>query len=154
MDRTAVTGTPDDSNLELKKKQAGKKMNVLMSKPLKAAYFAELRKYREAKADHRDSEAWSFLERAHVLGQYHPFSHTGSHFRMLVFALGRADFQEAAGQLLRVSVGWLGSLLNRIPVGNTGGANVPILQPMPIPEDLRHLLTNADTEAKGLSGFR
>jgi hypothetical protein len=53
-----------------------------------------------------------------------------------------------------MSFGWIGSLFNRIPVGNTGSARVPIFAPMPIPEDLKSLLWNADTEAKGLSGFK
>ncbi|WP_235010129.1 DUF3703 domain-containing protein [Algoriphagus boritolerans] len=40
-------------------------------------------------------------------------------------------------------VGWIRikSFVGRIPVGNTGGANVPPLRPMEIPDDLAILLT-------------
>lgn len=37
--------------------------------------------------------------------------------------------------------------------GNTGGANMPIFSPMPIPEDLRQLLLAANTESRGLAGL-
>jgi hypothetical protein len=30
-----------------------------------------------------------------------------------------------------------------IPVGNTGGANVPPLRPMPIPDDLQQIISHA-----------
>ncbi len=129
-------------------------MNFKMPKNFKDAYRNELTKYNEALRQKKLREAWRYLERAHVIGQYHPVSHSGSHFRMLVFAVRRLDAKEVLGQLIRLAGGWLGSLLNRIPVGNTGGANVPIFAPMPIPEDLRELLSAADTESKGLSGLR
>jgi len=129
-------------------------MNFRMPKTFKDAYRIELSKYKEALRQKRMQEAWRYLERAHVIGQYHPVSHSGSHFRMLVSAVRTLDAKEISGQLIRLAGGWLGSLLNRIPVGNTGGANVPIFAPMPIPEDLRELLSAADTESKGLSGLR
>jgi hypothetical protein len=73
---------------------------------------------------------------------------------MLVFAIRIRDINEIWGQIPRLLVGWIGSIFNRIPVGNTGGANVHILAPMEIPEDLKLLLVDADTASKGLSGFR
>lgn len=129
-------------------------MNLRMPENFKKAYLIELKKYREAKKQELSDKAWQFLERAHVIGQYHPVPHTAMHWRMLVFAIGRLNVREILGQLLRLSVGWLGSLMNRIPVGNTGGANVPILAPMPIPADLEKLLSDADTEKKGLAGLK
>ena len=45
----------------------------------------------------------------------------------------------------RVVAGFFLSLLDRVPTGNTGGANVPPEQPMPIPADLRAVLDGADT---------
>jgi Protein of unknown function (DUF3703) len=129
-------------------------MNFKMPKSFKEAYRGELRKYKEALREKQMQAAWRYLERAHIIGQYHPVSHSGSHFRMLLFAVRTADVKEFLGQFIRLAGGWLGSMMNRIPVGNTGGANVPIFSPMPIPEDLRHLLSAADTESKGLSGLR
>ncbi|MDV6236653.1 DUF3703 domain-containing protein [Leptospira ellisii] len=128
-------------------------MNLKMPARFKEAYFQEIKGYKRQMAIGDRKSAWRFLERAHLIGQYHPIPHTGIHFRMLVFAIRTADPRECFGQLLRLSVGWFGSLLNRIPVGNTGGANVPILASLPIPEDLRELLVDADISARGLSGL-
>ncbi|MGJ4788749.1 DUF3703 domain-containing protein [Leptospira koniambonensis] len=129
-------------------------MNWIMPKDWKIRYRKELDLSQKYKEEGNLPEAWRYLERAHLIGQYYPIPHTGIHFRMLLFAIGQKDTKEILGQLLRISLGWLGSWLNRIPVGNTGGANVPIMQPMPIPKDLLDLLSNADQEAKGLSGFK
>lgn len=130
------------------------KMNLRMPLNFKRAYQIELERYHSAQQAGRRVEAWHFLERAHVIGQYHPVSHTGIHVRMLFFAIRGFDVREILGQMVRVTVGWIGSLLNRIPVGNTGGANVPILASMPIPQDLRELLADADTEHRGLAGLK
>jgi len=59
---------------------------------------------------------------------------------MLAAALRRRDRAEVLGQILRPLVAAPGSLTGRYPRGNTGGADVSALQPMPIPEDLRDLL--------------
>ena len=130
------------------------KLNLKMPNDFKTAYKKELEKYREYLTQKNDLLAWKHLERAHIIGQYHPVSHTGIHFRMLVFGLRKLDGKEICGQFVRMSFGWIGSLFNRIPVGNTGSASVPIFAPMPIPDDLKSLLWNADTEAKGLSGLK
>ncbi|MCW7460732.1 DUF3703 domain-containing protein [Leptospira limi] len=130
------------------------KLNVLMPTNFKIAYQKEIQNYRDSLSQNNDLAAWRFLERAHIIGQYYPVPHTGSHFRMLLFGIRKGDFKEIYGQFIRMVFGWIGSLFNRIPVGNTGSASVPIFAPMPIPDDLRSLLHNADTEAKGLSGFK
>jgi hypothetical protein len=52
----------------------------------------------------------------------------------------RRDSREIVGQLLRVPGAVLGSLLGHLPVGNTGGANVPPFRSMPIPDDLAEIL--------------
>ncbi|MBK8396189.1 MAG: DUF3703 domain-containing protein [Leptospiraceae bacterium] len=129
-------------------------MNFLMPEKMKKQYFVELEQYRTLLRSGDLKGAWRYLERAHIIGQYHPISHFGIHFRMLVFAIRVRDRNEFLGQIPRLLVGWIGSLFNRIPVGNTGGANVHILAPMEIPEDFKPLLINADTVSKGLSGFK
>lgn len=130
------------------------KLNLMMPKEFKVAYQKEIQNYKDSVSKKDDLAAWRFLERAHIIGQYFPIPHTGSHFRMFLFGIRKGDLREIYGQFIRMAFGWIGSLFNRIPVGNTGSASVPIFAPMPIPEDLRVLLQNADTESKGLSGFK
>ncbi|EMK01591.1 MULTISPECIES: DUF3703 domain-containing protein [unclassified Leptospira] len=129
-------------------------MNWIMPKDWKIRYKKELDLSKKYEEEGNLKETWRYLERAHLIGQYYPIPHTGIHFRMLLFAIDQKDIKEIAGQLIRVSFGWLGSWLNKIPVGNTGGANVPIFQPMPIPEDLLDLLSEADQTSKSLSGLK
>lgn len=130
------------------------KLNLMMPKEFKVAYHKEIQNYKDSVSKKDDLAAWRFLERAHIIGQYFPVPHTGSHFRMFLFGMRKGDLREVYGQFIRMAFGWIGSLFNRIPVGNTGSASVPIFAPMPIPEDLRVLLQHADTESKGLSGFK
>ncbi len=125
-----------------------------MPNEMKKKYFMELNQYTNFYKAGELKIAWRHLERAHIIGQYHPFSHFGSHFRMMMFAIKNKDINEFLGQVPRLLGGWIGSLFNRIPVGNTGGANVPIFALMEIPDDLKELLKNADTESKGLSGLK
>lgn len=86
------------------------------------------------------ARAFRHLERAHVLSQAHAGPHVRVHVKMLAFGLRRRDVQEVLGQVLRVLVAGPGSWLGRAPLGNTGGARVGILTPMPIPDDLRQML--------------
>ena len=92
---------------------------------------------------------WHHLERAHILSQPMAVTHLRTHVAMLAAGLRRHDRREVVGQLLRLVVAAPGSLSGRYPVGNTGGADVSALQPMPIPEDLRPVLMHA-TNAKEL----
>ena len=46
---------------------------------------------------------------------------------------------EFAGQLTRIAAAAVFSHL-WVPVGNTGGANVSAMRPMPVPSDLRAIL--------------
>ena len=50
------------------------------------------------------------------------------------------DGRAGRGQLMRIVGGFFMSLVGRVPNGNTGGANVSVEQPMPIPTDLQRLL--------------
>jgi hypothetical protein len=96
---------------------------------------------------------WHHLERAHILSQPMAVPHLRTHVAMLAAGLRRHDRREVVGQLLRLVVAGPGSLSGRYPVGNTGGADVSALQPMPIPEDLRSVLmhvTNAATNGREL----
>lgn len=89
------------------------------------------------------SGEWRHLERAHILSQPMVVPHLRTHVAMLGAGLRRHDRREVIGQLLRLVVAGPGSLTGRYPVGNTGGADVSALAPMPIPEDLRPYLIPA-----------
>ena len=85
---------------------------------------------------------WRHLERAHILSQPMIVPHVRTHLLMLSYGIRRHDLREIAGQLLRLVVAGPGSLTGRYPVGNTGGANVSAVLPMPVPDDLLPLLPN------------
>ncbi|WP_426756782.1 DUF3703 domain-containing protein [Myxococcus sp. Y35] len=111
-----------------------------MKPMLRAAFERELREATGAESRSELARAWRHLERAHVLSQAHAGPHVRVHWRMLAFGWRRRDAAELWGQVVRLLVAAPGSWLGRAPLGNTGGANVGILTPMPIPEDLQALL--------------
>ena len=111
-----------------------------MHPTLKAAFDAEMRSAGRALASGDLAQAFSHYERAHVLGQWYVGSHVRTHLGMLRIGWRRRDLREILGQLLRIPGGAIGSAIGRVPRGNTGGANVSPVQPMPIPADLRELL--------------
>jgi len=84
--------------------------------------------------------AFRHLERAHVLSQAHALPHLRVHVAMLRIGVARRDAREILGQWIRVLGAAPASLLGRYPRGNTGGANVHLMRPMPIPPDLEALL--------------
>jgi hypothetical protein len=61
---------------------------------------------------------------------------------MLLFGIRTKNTKEILGQIPRLLVGGVKSFVGNIPVGNTGGANVPPLQLMEIPEDLLFVIQN------------
>jgi hypothetical protein len=61
---------------------------------------------------------------------------------MLLFGIKTKNTKEIIGQIPRLLVGGVKSFVGNIPVGNTGGANVPPLQPMQIPDDLLNIIKN------------
>ncbi|MBL0695410.1 DUF3703 domain-containing protein [Comamonas sp. JC664] len=111
-----------------------------MKPMLRAAFEAELREATEAEARSAPRRAWRHLERAHVLSQAYAGPHVRVHWRMLGFGWRQRDVRELWGQVARLLVAAPGSWLGRAPLGNTGGASVGILTPMPIPDDLRAVL--------------
>lgn len=90
----------------------------------------------------RVAEAWSKLEVAHILSQAWWRSHVKVHWTMLRLALSTRDRHETVGQIVRLVVAGPGSVTGRFPVGNTGRANVPATQPMPVPDELADLLAS------------
>lgn len=111
-----------------------------MHPTLQAAYAAEMRSVELAFARDDLGSAFTHLERAHVLGQWHVRPHVLAHLGMLRIGWRRRDLREVVGQLLRIPGGAIGSAMGRVPRGNTGGSRVSAFRKMPIPPDLRELL--------------
>lgn len=116
------------------------KLYFKMPNDLKEHFKQELTKSNNLFAMGNLSLAWKHLERAHILGQAFPFEHTLVHWEMLKFGIRIKNWTEIVGQLPRLLVGGVKSFVGKIPVGNTGGANVPPLMPMEIPDDLKSIL--------------
>jgi len=88
-------------------------------------------------------QAFHQLERAHILGQPWAAAHTWTHWMMLRIGWRRRDGREIGGQLIRLAAAGVLSWMGRLPLGNTGGANVPAEQPLPLPDDLAALCGEA-----------
>lgn len=110
-----------------------------MNPALKQAYRSAMQAARQFYAQRDWTAAFAQLERAHILSQRDTAAHVLSHFWMLRVGWARADAREIAGQLLRIVAAALFSRL-WVPEGNTGGANVSAVRPMPVPDELRVLL--------------
>lgn len=102
----------------------------------------ELAAAREADLKGDSRLAFMHLERAHVLGQASTVQHVRVHVRMLAWGLRHRRPREVLGQLLRI-VGAATKTVIWIPVGNTGGANVSPIRPMPVAPDLAQLIADA-----------
>jgi len=107
---------------------------------LKNEYIRELEKYENELSKGNLHSAWRQLERAHIIGQSWPKEHSHTHWLMLKFGLKIKNTKEIVGQVPRLIFGGVKSFVGKIPVGNTGGADVPRLQPMEIPEDLKKMI--------------
>jgi hypothetical protein len=88
-------------------------------------------------------QCFHHLERAHILGQRSAWPHTVNHWWMLKVGFRLRDRREILGQIARILVAGIGSIIGRVPIGNTGGAKVGILTPMPIPDDLAAVFRKA-----------
>jgi len=86
------------------------------------------------------ADAFTCLERAHVIGQSHVVPHVIAHWLMFRIALRRHQFVAAWGQVIRMLLGAVGSAVGVIPVGNTGGSNVSMFKRMPIAPDLQRII--------------
>ena len=119
------------------------KINTRMPKKLKPFYEEEFRAYKQHLEAGALQQAWSHLERAHVIGQAYPYQHSYVHFKMLQFGIKIKSGREVLGQIPRLLVGGVKSFAGRIPVGNTCGANVPPLKPLPISPEILEVFKQA-----------
>ncbi|MBK7466164.1 MAG: DUF3703 domain-containing protein [Saprospiraceae bacterium] len=120
------------------------KLHWSMPTELKAYFGDELVKYKLAFTQNQLHLAWSHLERAHIINQAFPKEHSLVHWKMLLFGFKIKNWKEIRGQILRLIFGGVKSFVGTIPIGNTGGANVPALLPMEIPEDIKLILKSKD----------
>lgn len=116
------------------------KLNTTIPEGLKLFYLNELNLYRSSLHSGNSSQAWHHLERSHILGQSYPLEHTYTHWLMLKFGLRQRNTKEVLGQVLRLLVGGWKSFIDHVPIGNTGGSDVPPLKRMEMPEDIAKIL--------------
>jgi len=111
-----------------------------MPTTLRPYYESELHLAKSALENKNYPLCWRHLERAHVLGQPYPLEHSMVHWKMLQFGIRIKNIREIMGQLPRLLFGGVKSFVGKIPVGNTGGSNVPPLRSMAIPDDLQRII--------------
>lgn len=105
-------------------------------KRLKQKFEAEMQLALEDEQRGELELAFRHLERAHILGQRWLTRHWRSHWAMLRVAKAKRESKEVRGQITRLAAVPLGWLTGWVPKGNTGGANVNPLKPMPYPPEL------------------
>ncbi|MAX79790.1 MAG: hypothetical protein CL843_06420 [Crocinitomicaceae bacterium] len=109
-----------------------------------APYFdQELVEYKRYFDAGQLQSAWHHLERAHIIGQAYPYHHSYVHWKMLLFGIHIKNTKEVIGQIPRLLVGGVKSFVGHIPVGNTGGADVPPLMLMDMPHEIREIFKKA-----------
>ncbi len=116
------------------------KLHLSIPSSLKPFYQKELSEAAIALTKGHFQQSWRHLERAHIIGQPYPLTHSYVHWKMLLFGIQTKNTNEVIGQIPRLLVGGIKSFVGNIPLGNTGGANVPPLQPMEIPGDLLNII--------------
>ncbi|MEY4834413.1 DUF3703 domain-containing protein [Flavobacterium sp.] len=116
--------------------------NIKMPNKLIPFYQKELEAFKDNLEKDNLQNAWYHLERAHIIAQKFPCEHTFVHWKMLQFGIKIKSSKEIIGQIPRLLVGGVKSFVGQIPVGNTGGANVPPLKVIEIPEDIKEILNS------------
>lgn len=122
------------------------KFNKFMPLRLTPYFEEELSEYKKELEANNFRNAWARLERAHVIGQRYPYEHSLVHWKMLLFGIKIKDGKEIIGQIPRLLVGGIKSFVGKIPVGNTGGANVPPLRPLEIDKDILEIFAKAEVD--------
>ncbi len=87
--------------------------------------------------------AFSYLERAHVLGQASTFQHVRVHWHMLRWGWHRRSVRECLGQLFRIVGAGTKTAIGLVPEGNTGGSNISPFKSLPVAPDLANVIAHA-----------
>jgi len=119
------------------------KFYTTMPGSLKPFFKQSLNDYATAMKNKDLTGAWNYLERAHVIGQCYPYHHSLVHWKMLVFGCRIKSVKEVIGQIPRLLIGGVKSFVGTVPVGNTGGANVPPMRRMPIQQEIQEIFAKA-----------
>lgn len=98
--------------------------------PLRRAAFDRLMAGYAGSAASTPAQRWQWLEAAHVLGQPLLSLHWRTHAVMLRMAWEQRHWREVMGQCVRLALVPLGHALQRLPVGNTGRADVNLWRAM------------------------
>ncbi|TKB97493.1 DUF3703 domain-containing protein [Pedobacter cryotolerans] len=122
-------------------------MNTFIPTSLKKFYQIEIDAYQLSFKLGNLQKAWRHLERAHVIGQAYPIEHSYAHWKMLLFGIKIKSYREIIGQIPRLLVGGVKSFVGKVPVGNTGGSNVPPLKSLPIGDDLLAIFKQAGLQS-------
>jgi hypothetical protein len=117
-----------------------------MPATLRPYFDKELRAYYAALQENKLQQAWRHLEKAHVIGQAYPFQHSYVHWKMLQFGIKIKSLKEVTGQIPRLLIGGVKSFVGKIPVGNTGGANIPPLKSLTIDREIVEIFQKAGVE--------
>lgn len=120
------------------------KFNTTFPKELKSNFEKELLAYENELNKNNLKQAWKHLETAHVIGQSFPYEHTYVHWKMLQFGFKIKSTKEILGQFPRLLIGGVKSFVGKVPIGNTGGANVPPMRSMPIDAEIEKLFKNVE----------
>ncbi len=110
-------------------------MNTALSIAIDEAFFQA----RKALNEEAPTEAFSWLERAHILSQRMPILHAQSHWLMLRAGGQLRDLRKVLSRLPRIMAALLYSKI-WVPLGNSGRARVSAFAPMPISPELQRLL--------------
>lgn len=113
---------------------------------IKPFIVGEISSYHRLMKDGNSEKAFEHLERAHVLGQSSIRHHLKVHYLMLVWGINQRDIKEVSGQFFRLVGTLIFSPLGKLPIGNTGGSNVPPFKHMEIPEELKKIIEDASKE--------
>ena len=120
--------------------------NTSMPATLRPFFDGELKAYYAALQENKLQQAWRHLEKAHVIGQAYPFQHSYVHWKMLQFGIKIKSLKEVTGQIPRLLIGGVKSFVGKIPVGNTGGANIPPLKSLTIDREIVEIFQKAGVE--------
>lgn len=117
-----------------------------MPRALRPYFQEEIHAYQQALAGGQLQVAWRHLERAHVIGQAYPWAHSYVHWKMLRFGIQIKNSKEVIGQIPRLLLGGVKSFVGKVPVGNTGGANIPPLKRLPIDPQITTIFEKAGVQ--------
>ncbi|MDZ4878016.1 MAG: hypothetical protein CLLPBCKN_007451 [Chroococcidiopsis cubana SAG 39.79] len=104
-------------------------------------FETEIRQARAAIGTENFADAWTALQRAHILGQADPLPHAIAHWEMLKLAWKQRDVKEIAGQIIPTVLAIpLTLLFGRKRYLRDGRVNISDSERMSIPNDLLQIL--------------